>query len=108
MPTKLRAETASRSRSRDFGELPNGLGLRAIAAARKVLAEQTAAGNDPRRSTAVNRARGEAISAGHRRNRSWARFKREITPRIDAFSLKEIAEATGLSLAALAVIPRTR
>ena len=85
-------------------------GLRAIEAARKALATQTAAGNDPRRSADVNRARGEAISDGHRRNRSWARehpgqrdeawFKREIAPKLDAFSLKEIAEATGLSLAA--------
>jgi hypothetical protein len=75
------------------------------------LAAQSAAGNDPRRSAAVkNRARGEAISEGHRRNRSWARehpgqrdaawFKREIMPRLDAFSLNEIAGKTGLSLAA--------
>jgi CRISPR-associated endonuclease Cas1 len=85
-------------------------GLRAIEAARKALAAQTAAGNDPRRSTALNEARGEAISDGHRRNRSWERehpgqrdetwFKREIVPKLDAFPLKEIAEATGLSLAA--------
>jgi hypothetical protein len=85
-------------------------GLRAIEAARKALAAQTAAGNDPRRSAAVNRARGEAISESHRRNRSWARehpgqrdeawFKREIAPKLDAFSLKEIRKATGLSLAA--------
>ncbi|HEY6326925.1 MAG TPA: CRISPR-associated endonuclease Cas1 [Candidatus Cybelea sp.] len=85
-------------------------GLRAIEAARKALAVQTEAGNDPRRSAAVNRARGEAISEGHRRNRSWARehpgqrdeawFKREIAPKLDAFSLREIAAATGLSLAA--------
>jgi hypothetical protein len=44
----------------------------------------------------VNRARGEAISEGHRRNRSWARehpdprdevwFKREIAPKLDAFA----------------------
>ncbi len=83
-------------------------GLRAIAAARKVLAAQAAAGNDPRRSAVVNRARGEAIAEGHRRNRSWARehpgqrdeawFKREIGPKLDAFSLKE--SGTGLSLAA--------
>jgi hypothetical protein len=63
-------------------------GLRAIAAARKALAAQSVAGHDPRRSVAVNRARGEAISEGHRRNRSWARehprqreeawFKRQI------------------------------
>ncbi|MFZ0575151.1 MAG: CRISPR-associated endonuclease Cas1 [Candidatus Cybelea sp.] len=85
-------------------------GLRAIEAARKALAAQTAAGNDPRCSADVNRARGEAISEGHRRNRSWARehpgqrdeawFKREIAPRLDGFSLKEIGKATGLSLAA--------
>ena len=85
-------------------------GLRAIEAARKALAAQTAAGNDPRRSAAVNRARGEAISEGHRRNRTWARehpgqrdeawFKREIVPKLDGFSLKEIGKATGLSLAA--------
>ena len=85
-------------------------GLRAIEAARKALATQTAAGNDPRRSVAVNRARGEAISDGHRRNRRWARehpgqpdeawFKREIAPKLDVFSLREIAAATGLSLAA--------
>jgi hypothetical protein len=85
-------------------------GLRAITAARKTLAAQTEAGHDPRRGADVNRARGEAISEGHRRNRSWARehpdprdevwFKREIAPKLDAFSLKEIAKATGLSLAA--------
>ena len=85
-------------------------GLRAIEAARKVLAAQTAAGNDPRASAAVNTARGEAISDGHRRNRSWARehsdqrdeawFKREIAPKLDAFPLREMADVTGLSLAA--------
>jgi hypothetical protein len=85
-------------------------GLRAMEAARRVLAAQSAAGNDPRRSASVNRARGEAISEGHRRNRSWARehpgqrdeawFKREVAPKLDAFSLKEIGNATGLSLAA--------
>jgi hypothetical protein len=85
-------------------------GLRAIEAARKVLAAQTAAGNDPRASEAVNTARGEAISEGHRRNRRWARehpgqgdegwFRREILPRLDAFTLKEIEKATGFSLAA--------
>jgi CRISPR-associated endonuclease Cas1 len=85
-------------------------GLRAIEAARKALAAQTAAGNDPRRNAVVNRVRGEAISEGHRRNRNWARehpgqrdegwFKREIAPKLDVFSLKEIAKATGLSLAA--------
>jgi hypothetical protein len=85
-------------------------GLRAIEVARKALAAQTAAGNDPRRSAAVNRVRGEAISEGHRRNRRWARehpgkrdeawFKREVAPKLDAFTLAEIAAATGLSLAA--------
>ena len=85
-------------------------GLRAIEAARKALAAQTAAGHDPRRSAGVNRARGEAISEGHRCNRSWARqhpgqrdeawFKREIAPKLDAFTLGEIANATSLSLAA--------
>jgi hypothetical protein len=85
-------------------------GLRAIEAARKALAAQSAAGNDPRRSADVNCARGEAISEGHRRNRSWVRehpgqrdeawFQREIAPKLDAFSLKEIAKATSLSLAA--------
>jgi hypothetical protein len=85
-------------------------GLRAIAAARKALAAQTAAGNDPRRDAVVNQVRGEAISEGHRRNRSWARehpeqrdeawFKREIETKLDAFTLAEIAAATGLSLAA--------
>ncbi len=48
-------------------------GLRAIEAARTALAAQTAAGDDPRRSAAVNRARGDAISEGHQRNRRWAR-----------------------------------
>jgi hypothetical protein len=85
-------------------------GKRAIEAARKALAAQTAEGNDPRRGAVVNHARDEAISEGHRRNRSWTRehpgqrdetwFKREIAPRLDAFSLKVIAAATGLSLAA--------
>jgi hypothetical protein len=84
-------------------------GLRAIEAARKVLAAQAASGHDPRRSAAVNEARAEAIAEGHRRNRGWARehpsqrdeawFKREIAP-LDGFTLREIADATGLSLAA--------
>jgi hypothetical protein len=85
-------------------------GLRAIEAARKALAAQSAAGNDPRSNAAMNRARGEAVSEGHRRNRIWARehpgqrdeawFKREIAPKLDAFTLRQIAKATGLSLAA--------
>ncbi|MGA9945828.1 MAG: helix-turn-helix transcriptional regulator [Candidatus Cybelea sp.] len=58
----------------------------------------------------MTRARGEAISDGDRRNRRWARehpgqrdeawFKRETAPKLDAFTLAEIAKATGLSLAA--------
>jgi hypothetical protein len=62
------------------------------------------------RGAGVNRARGDAISERHRRNRAWARehpgqrddawFKREIAPKLDAFTLAEIAAATGLSLAA--------
>ncbi len=85
-------------------------GLRAIESTRKALAAQAAAGNDPRRSLGVNRARSEAISEKHSRNRRWARehpgqrdeawFKREIVPKLDAFSLQEIAAVTGLSLAA--------
>jgi hypothetical protein len=85
-------------------------GLRAIETARKTLALQTAAGNDPRKNVAVNRARGEAISEGHRRNRNWDReqasqrdeawYKREIALKLDALSLSEIAAVTGLSPAA--------
>jgi CRISPR-associated endonuclease Cas1 len=85
-------------------------GLRAIEAARKALAAQTASGNDPRRSPEMNRKRGEAIAEGHRRNRQWtgateakhddAWFLREVTPRLDAFSLNEMRRATGLSHAA--------
>ena len=85
-------------------------GPRAIEAARKALSVQAAAGNDPRRSVVVNQTRGEAIAEGHRRNRRWTRehpgsrdeawFKREIAPKLGAFSLMEIADATGLSLAA--------
>jgi len=58
----------------------------------------------------VNRVRGEAIAEGHQRNRRWARehpghrdeawFKHEVGPKLDAFSLKEMGKATGLSLAA--------
>ncbi len=80
-------------------------GLRAIEAARKALAAQTAAGNDPRRSAAVNRVRGEAISEGHRRNRSWARehpgqrdeawFKREIAPKLDALHAQGDGQGDG-------------
>jgi hypothetical protein len=46
---------------------------KAVVAARKALALQAPAGNDPRRDPEVNRRRGEAISEGHRRNREWKR-----------------------------------
>jgi len=85
-------------------------GLRAISAARKALAKQAREGADPRASTHANAQRGEANAAHHRRNRQWAKdhpgqrdrawFLREVTPKLDAFSLAEIAKATGLSLTA--------
>jgi hypothetical protein len=86
-------------------------GLRAIEAARKALALQAAEGNDPRASDRVGPKRGEAISKQHRRNRNWSRahdaenrdeawFLRQVTPRLDGFTLAQIAKATGLSLAA--------
>jgi hypothetical protein len=87
-------------------------GLRAIAIARKTLAAQAAAGQDPRATSHAGRKRGEANAEHHRRNRQWKRergqsagrdrawFLREIAPKLDAFSLTEIAAATGLSLAA--------
>ena len=37
---------------------------------------------------------------GHPEQRNEAWFKREIAPKLDGFSLKEIGKATGLSLAA--------
>ena len=81
---------------------------KAVAVARKALALQAAAGNDPRRDPKVNRRRAVAISEAHRRNREWKReqgaqprdeawFRREILPKLDGFSLSEIAAATGLS-----------
>lgn len=86
-------------------------GLRAIEAARKALAAQTAAGNDPRRDREINQKRGEAIAEGHRRNREWvyehnggtrddAWFLREVVPKLNQLTLNTIAKATGLSLAA--------
>jgi hypothetical protein len=58
----------------------------------------------------VNQVRGDAVAAGHRRNRSWVRehpdsrdetwFRRQILPKLDAFSLGELAHSTGLSFAA--------
>jgi CRISPR-associated endonuclease Cas1 len=82
-----------------------------VAAARKVLAERSAAGDDPRSSREANGKRGAANAEHHRCNREWSRkhskdlrgdawFKREVAAKLDAFSLREIAEATGLSLAA--------
>jgi hypothetical protein len=84
---------------------------KAVVVARKALAIQAAAGNDPRRDPEMNCKRAAAISEGHRRNREWTRennaqsrdeawFKREVLPKLDGFSLKEIAAATGLSLVA--------
>lgn len=84
---------------------------KAFVAARKALAAQAAAGNDPRGDPEVNRKRAVAISEGHRRSREWKRdngdsvrdeawFRREVMPRLDAYPLNAIAEATGLSLAA--------
>jgi len=84
---------------------------KAVVAARKALALQAAAGTDPRSDPEVNRKRASAISEGHRRNREWKRehgaagrdeawFRREVLPKLDGFSLKEMAGATGLSLAA--------
>jgi CRISPR-associated endonuclease Cas1 len=87
-------------------------GERAIERARKALALQVRAGNDPRASAEAGRKRGDANAEHHRRNREWKReqgaipgrdrawFRREITPKLDGLSLLEIANATGLSLAA--------
>jgi hypothetical protein len=71
----------------------------------------------PRRSRDFHNRRGKPHTAnpeGHRRNRSWARehsdprdeawFTREIAPKLDTFSLGEIATATGLSLAACSCV----
>ncbi len=84
---------------------------KAVVAARTALALQAAAGTDPRRDPGVNRKRATAISEAHRRNREWKRkhgarardeawFRREVLPKLDGFSLKELAAATGLSLVA--------
>jgi hypothetical protein len=86
-------------------------GSRAIEAARKALAAQSVAGNDPRASAQAGRKRGDANAEHHRRNRRRRRehqgderneawFKHEIVRKLDAFSLKEINKTTGLSLAA--------
>ena len=42
----------------------------------------------------------ESAPSQHPGQRDEAWFKREIAPKLDAFALKEIGEATGLSLAA--------
>jgi hypothetical protein len=93
-------------------EVKRAHGIRAISAARKALAAQSLAGKDPRANREAGRKRGAANAEHHRRNREWARdhdqsavrdrawFLREVTPRLDVFSLVEIAKATGLSLAA--------
>jgi hypothetical protein len=86
-------------------------GLRVIGVARKALAAQAASGKDPRASVQAGRERSEANAEQHRRNREWARggtpadcdaawFLREVVPKLDGYSLSEIAKATGLSLAA--------
>ncbi len=89
-------------------------GLRAIEACARRRARSAVRRGVPirGRSAAVNQVRAEAISEGHRRNRSWARehleqrdeawFKREIAPKLDGFSLKEIGKATGNSRGLLA------
>ncbi len=82
-------------------------GLRAIEAARKALAVQAAArshaGPYPAQARRGQRRAASAQSslgarASGQRDEAW--FKREIVPKLDSFSLKEIADATGLSLAA--------
>ena len=81
-----------------------------IAAARTGLAKQAREGPGPRASAQANAQRGETNASHHRRSRQWAKehpesrdrawFLREVTPKLDAFSLAEIANATALSLAA--------
>lgn len=78
----------------------------------KTLADQAAEGNDPRASDRAGRKRGDANADQHRRNREWMRgaesaaghdqawLLREVMPRLDGYSLSQIAKATGLSLAA--------
>jgi hypothetical protein len=84
---------------------------KAVVAARSALARQAAADSDPRRDPEVNRKRAAAIAEAHRRNREWKRehgmqardetwFRREVLPKLDGFSLKQLATATGLSLVA--------
>ncbi len=85
-------------------------GERAIKIAREALARQVRNGEDPRATSQAGRKRGAANAEHHLRNREWRRehtdthdrgwFLREVTPKLDALSLSEIAQATGLSLAA--------
>jgi hypothetical protein len=100
-------------------------GLRAIESARKALAAQAAAGEDPRASPQAGRKRGAANAEQHLRNHRWARehhgaerdrawFEREVVPKLGGNPLSAIARATGLSLAACSrirsgsQIPHTR
>jgi CRISPR associated protein Cas1 len=73
---------------------------RAIAEARKTLALQALRGDDPRARSDANRTRGAANAEHHRRNREWVRGHgdserdeawclREITPKLDGFSLSD-------------------
>jgi hypothetical protein len=84
---------------------------KAVVAARKVLAAQSAAGTDPRKDPEVNRKRSAAIAEAHQRNRKWKRehendlrdeawFRREVVPKLDDVPLSTIARVTGLCLAA--------
>lgn len=68
---------------------------KAVIAARKALAAQAAAGNDPRKNPEVNRRRAAAVCEGHRLNREWKRecgtdrhdevwFRREVLPKLDS------------------------
>lgn len=84
-------------------------GEQIISTARKALAAQVREAPDPRSSERANAQRGNANAEHHRLNREWKRengahdrdwFLREITPKLDTLSLRAIAEATGLSLAA--------
>jgi CRISPR-associated endonuclease Cas1 len=84
---------------------------KAVVAARQVLTERAAAGDDPRNSREANRKRGMAIAEHHQRNHAWSRehgaderdaawFRREVVPKLRAYPLNAIARVTGLSLTA--------
>jgi len=93
---------------RAAGERPPSKGARPIQPPARCVESRWRSGDAVAARLGLLRERDEAISEGHRRNRSWARehpdqrdgvwFKREIVPKLDAFSLKEIGRATGLSL----------